>query len=68
MPVSITVKCQPDHSTATILRRLICEESHINEPEGRNPLKETEFNDHLAELVRIAFLDGRRFEREHPDI
>lgn len=68
MPIDIKVECSPDVTAAGEIRTLFCRESANSPIPERNPITETKFNALLDRIAQIAFEEGRRFVKNHPDL
>jgi len=66
--ISINVNCPPDEKAAISIRSLFCRESYNPKNPDRNPLLETKFNEYLSEIAQEAFNEGRKFQKQHPDL
>jgi len=58
------VYCKPEGRATTAIRSLLCIEAAREKDGQYNPLKETEFNSLLDEIVQDAFDAGRYFENK----
>ena len=69
MPAFVSVKYIPDHKLAEEIRALFCKEAlRGNENSGYKPLEVSGFNVLLDKITKVAFDEGREFERKQQNL